>query len=223
MPIGRWCSPPPPRSPSRAGASASSQAHRQTSRGTCLDNSESVTARQACRPPTRSISCVGARVRLKDPDGRLARHMEARTRNCSPRSSQRCLEQKLSSEAGWRRTGAAITGRRQGRQLHSVEACRAPRAVPGRWLRGVGVVDGIEQRPAQRIGRVPIFCENQAGAVGVCTATVAGSTWPYGEDPRDSNIRIVPSFAPLADVKVAADIIALSVLLASVEKRVAQA
>ena len=53
--------------------------------------------------------------------------------------------------------------------------------------------------------------------------TVAGSTWPYGEDPRDSNIRIAPSFAPLADVKVAADIIALSVLLASVEKRVAQA
>ncbi|MEQ1615552.1 MAG: aminotransferase class I/II-fold pyridoxal phosphate-dependent enzyme [Hyphomicrobiaceae bacterium] len=52
------------------------------------------------------------------------------------------------------------------------------------------------------------------------TLTVAGSTWPYGEDPNDSNIRIAPSFAPLADVKVAADVIALAVLLAAVEKRV---
>lgn len=49
--------------------------------------------------------------------------------------------------------------------------------------------------------------------------TVAGSTWPHGVDPNDSNIRIAPSFASLADVKAAAEIIALSVLLAAVEKR----
>ena len=50
------------------------------------------------------------------------------------------------------------------------------------------------------------------------TLTVAGSTWPYFRDPHDSNIRIAPSFASLADVKVAAEVIALSVLLGAVEK-----
>ncbi|WP_248313567.1 aminotransferase class I/II-fold pyridoxal phosphate-dependent enzyme [Bosea sp. F3-2] len=49
------------------------------------------------------------------------------------------------------------------------------------------------------------------------TLTVAGSTWPHGKDPQDSNIRIAPSYAPLADVKAAADIIGLSILLAAAE------
>ena len=30
--------------------------------------------------------------------------------------------------------------------------------------------------------------------------TPAGSTWPYGRDPQDSNIRIAPSFASAEDV-----------------------
>jgi DNA-binding transcriptional MocR family regulator len=49
--------------------------------------------------------------------------------------------------------------------------------------------------------------------------TVAGSTWPYGRDPRDSNIRVAPSHASLADVRLAADIIALSILLAAAEQQ----
>lgn len=48
--------------------------------------------------------------------------------------------------------------------------------------------------------------------------TVAGSTWPYGRDPNDSNIRIAPSFASIEEVTIAADVIALSILLAVIEK-----
>jgi aspartate/methionine/tyrosine aminotransferase len=44
--------------------------------------------------------------------------------------------------------------------------------------------------------------------------TVAGSTWPNGVDPNDSNIRIAPSFATLDEARIAADVIALSILLA---------
>ena len=47
--------------------------------------------------------------------------------------------------------------------------------------------------------------------------TGAGATYPYGKDPRDSNIRIAPSYPPLNDLKLAAEIFALSVKLCSVE------
>jgi DNA-binding transcriptional MocR family regulator len=47
--------------------------------------------------------------------------------------------------------------------------------------------------------------------------TGAGATYPYGKDPLDSNIRIAPSYPPLNDLKLAAEIFALSVKLCSVE------
>jgi DNA-binding transcriptional MocR family regulator len=49
--------------------------------------------------------------------------------------------------------------------------------------------------------------------------TAAGSTWPHGDDPRDSNLRLAPTFPSLADVTVASEGIALCVLLAAIEKR----
>ena len=48
--------------------------------------------------------------------------------------------------------------------------------------------------------------------------TAAGSTWPNGHDPKDSNLRLAPTFPSLADVTVASEGIALCVLLAAVEK-----
>ena len=48
--------------------------------------------------------------------------------------------------------------------------------------------------------------------------TSAGATWPGGKDPHDSNIRIAPSFPPLADLKTAAKLFALCVKFVSVEK-----
>ena len=50
------------------------------------------------------------------------------------------------------------------------------------------------------------------------TMTGAGATWPHGEDPEDKNIRIAPTFPPLADLKTAARLFALCVKLVSVEK-----
>ena len=47
--------------------------------------------------------------------------------------------------------------------------------------------------------------------------TAAGSTWPHGNDPRDSNLRLAPTFPSLADVTMASEGIALCVLLAAIE------
>jgi len=47
--------------------------------------------------------------------------------------------------------------------------------------------------------------------------TSAGATFPYGKDPRDRNIRIAPSFPPLAELRQATEILALSVLLVAAE------
>ena len=51
--------------------------------------------------------------------------------------------------------------------------------------------------------------------------TSAGATWPGGKDPYDSNIRIAPSFPPLADLKTAAKLFALCVKYVSVDKLLA--
>ena len=48
--------------------------------------------------------------------------------------------------------------------------------------------------------------------------TGAGATYPYGEDPKDSNIRIAPSFPTLEDLGKAAQVFVLCVKLVSVEK-----
>ena len=41
--------------------------------------------------------------------------------------------------------------------------------------------------------------------------TGAGATWPYGKDPKDSNIRIAPSFPTPEELAAAAEIFVLSV------------
>ena len=48
--------------------------------------------------------------------------------------------------------------------------------------------------------------------------TNAGATFPYGKDPKDSNIRIAPSYPTLEEIKAAAEIFVLSVKLVSIEK-----
>ena len=48
--------------------------------------------------------------------------------------------------------------------------------------------------------------------------TPAGATYPYGKDPRDRNIRIAPTFPPVAELEKAIDLFCLCVKLAAVEK-----
>ncbi|RCW65138.1 aminotransferase class I/II-fold pyridoxal phosphate-dependent enzyme [Pseudorhodoferax soli] len=46
----------------------------------------------------------------------------------------------------------------------------------------------------------------------------AGKTYPLGHDPRDSNLRLAPSFPDIADLAVAMEGICLSILLACTEE-----
>ena len=52
--------------------------------------------------------------------------------------------------------------------------------------------------------------------------TGAGATYPYGKDPKDSNIRIAPTFPTLEELAQAADLFVLCVKLVSVEKLLEQ-
>lgn len=52
--------------------------------------------------------------------------------------------------------------------------------------------------------------------------TGAGATYPYGKDPKDSNIRIAPSFPTPEEMAVATDLFVLCVKLVSVEKLLEQ-
>lgn len=54
------------------------------------------------------------------------------------------------------------------------------------------------------------------------TLTGAGATYPYKKDPKDSNIRIAPTFPPIAELAQALEIFVLCVKLASVEKLLAE-
>ena len=47
--------------------------------------------------------------------------------------------------------------------------------------------------------------------------TPAGATWPYGKDPRDTNIRIAPSCPTVEDLEAALDVLVLAVKLVAAE------
>lgn len=51
--------------------------------------------------------------------------------------------------------------------------------------------------------------------------TGAGATYPYGKDPKDSNIRIAPTFPSIEEMKVASKVFVLCVKLCSVNKLLA--
>ena len=56
-----------------------------------------------------------------------------------------------------------------------------------------------------------------ARSVGV-TLTTAGSTYPYGRDPQDSNLRIAPTFPEMKELKQAIEILCSCIKLACAEK-----
>lgn len=50
------------------------------------------------------------------------------------------------------------------------------------------------------------------------TLTPAGATFPYGKDPKDSNIRIAPTFPPVSELEVAIDILCTCVKYVCLER-----
>lgn len=50
------------------------------------------------------------------------------------------------------------------------------------------------------------------------TMTAAGATYPYGNDPRDSNLRIAPSYPPLEELRVAMELFCICAEMAALQK-----
>ena len=50
------------------------------------------------------------------------------------------------------------------------------------------------------------------------TMTPAGAPYPYGKDPRDSTIRIAPSYPSLEELRTATDIFVACVKLVTIDK-----
>lgn len=83
----------------------------------------------------------------------------------------------------------------------------------GEWLSPQGgYFISYETRPglAKEVVRL-------AADIGVAL-TPAGATYPYGNDPQDSNIRLAPSYPSLEDVQATADAFVLCVKLATVRQ-----
>ena len=83
----------------------------------------------------------------------------------------------------------------------------------GEWTRPIGgyfiSFDALEGCAKEIVDKA-----KKAGVI----MTGAGSTWPYGKDPHDSNIRIAPTYPNIEDLKLAAELFTLCVRLVSAQK-----
>lgn len=90
----------------------------------------------------------------------------------------------------------------------------APRALAtwhepkGGYFVSVNVKPGCAKRTWE-------LCK-EAGVV----MTDAGATFPYGNDPRDSNIRVAPSLPPLSELEQAMAVFCVCLRLAALEQMV---
>ena len=67
-----------------------------------------------------------------------------------------------------------------------------------------------------RRGDIPV--RRAASCWRVLVRKGAGATWPYKQDPHDSNIRIAPTLPPLDELDAAMDVFVCCAKLAYTEK-----
>jgi DNA-binding transcriptional MocR family regulator len=48
--------------------------------------------------------------------------------------------------------------------------------------------------------------------------TGAGATYPYGQDPRDRNIRIAPTLPPVTEIEQAMELVAICIKIAGIDR-----
>ena len=100
--------------------------------------------------------------------------------------------------------------------LNALETELAPTAT-AQWTKpngGYFVSVDVLPRTAKRVVQL---CK-EAGVV----LTGAGATYPLGKDPKDSNIRIAPSFPPNSELEQAMEIFCICAKLAACEKLINQ-
>ncbi len=90
---------------------------------------------------------------------------------------------------------------------HGVASWTEPK---GGYFVSLDVVDGTASRVIQ--------LAREAGVA----MTQAGCAFPYGDDPRDRNIRIAPSYPSPQELEAAIDVLATCVLIAAAEQALAQ-
>ncbi len=79
----------------------------------------------------------------------------------------------------------------------------------GGYFVSVNAMEGTAKRTLQ-------LCA-EAGVV----MTPAGATFPYGNDPKDSNIRVAPSLPPLSELEAAMEVFCICLRIAALEKLLA--
>ena len=79
----------------------------------------------------------------------------------------------------------------------------------GGYFVSVNLLDGCAKETIRLL--------KEAGVV----MTGAGATYPYGRDPRDSNIRIAPTFPPVEELQIAMELFCICAELAAVKRLLA--
>ena len=107
---------------------------------------------------------------------------------------------------------AAILGPKFRMVLELLDRELAPLEI-AEWKRPKGgYFVSVNMMPGTAV-RTLALCK-EAGVV----MTNAGATFPYGKDPKDSNIRVAPSLPPVEELRQAMEIFCLSARLAVLEK-----